>query len=825
MTPNTPPHKPHWRDAPAARRLRWFASSAARVALLAALGVFAGGIATPAAAAPQADLAEAVPGADTLRRELAGHLERHHVPGLAIAIVHRGEIVFAEGFGVADRDTNRPVTPDTVFPIGSTTKAFTAALIGMLVDDGKMTWEDPVTDHLPYFELPIKRNDMPGEVNVTDLLAHRTGFTRMGLLWASADIPREDTLRTATRAEPWAPFRTAFLYNNVMYIAAGEIAATVGGAPWTELVQARILTPLGMTNSHTLMQDALDDPQHTRGYLWDVDANAYSERPMNMLDRANAAGAITSTANDMAIWIRFALARGMHGDTRLLSNGAWDIMWSSQMPITTNLDYGLGWMVAAADDRKFVTHDGSIDGFGAHVGLFPDHDLGYVVLYNVPMIPFSAVIPSMVWEAVNGNTADDAGTGEPVNVEGAFDEYLGEYVSFIPNMKGKVITALEQNGRLAVDVPGQTVYELELPGEDGLWPFRGGLPISVSFDRNEDGEIFEMNMHQAGMLFEMPRVGRSIPIEIPLEEFVPFLGNYAPEAGEPKFEVVIQNNRLAIDVPTEMVYELHVPDDEGWRIARAVPILSARFNRDDDGNVNGFTLRGPRGQTDFLRTAVADDMPNVSDLMAPRARIAEQLAAFGPYRMTGEVRFIHSGIEGEIVRTVDDPTRFREELNLQPFGWIHRAFTAKAGVEHTSMSPLEPIVGRRLKQAVLSHPHTLLGDWREAFDAIVVTAVDTVDGAERVTCRLSKAGVPDMHVTIDRATGDLYAMTMTLIEAGSPDVTIAMEFGDHRDIDGLRMPFLLSMTHEAIGRIESSFDTIERLDHVDDSVFTLQESP
>ncbi|MCA9295696.1 MAG: serine hydrolase, partial [Phycisphaerales bacterium] len=532
-----------------------------------------------------------------------------------------------------------------------------------------------------------------------------------------------------------------------------------------------------------------------------------------------------STVNDMSIWLRFALARGMHGDERLLSNDAWTTMWSPQMTITENLDYGLGWMVSAAGNEIFITHDGSIDGYGAHVGLFPDDDLGYVVLFNVPMIPFSAVIPSLVRDSVLGDPSVDDDAGDTVDVDGAFDAYLGEYRPFIPNMKGKVITALVQNGRLAIDVPGQTVYELDPPDDNGLWAFHGGLPISVSFDRNEAGEIVEMNLHQAGMLFEMPRIGRSIPIEIPLEELVPFLGTYAPEAGNPTFEVVIQNNRLAIDVPNELTYELHVPDDDGWRIARANASLSAHFDQDDDGTLRSFTLRGPRGETLFVRTAVADDMPNVSDLMEPRARVTEKLASFGPYRMTGVVRFIHSGIDGDVIRIVDEPSKLREDLNLQPFGWIHKGFTSESGIESTSMASPEPIAGRRLQQAMLGHPHTLLGDWREAFDAIVVTAVESVDGAEQVTCRLSKAGVPDMYVTIDRITGDLIAMTMTVIEPGAPEMTISMEFGDHRDVDGIRMPFSYAMTHEAIGRIEASFDTLERLDHVDDDVFTLKADP
>ena len=190
-------------------------------------------------AAPTQTTAPALP--DRLER-LVDRLEQHrrefHIPGMAIAVVMDDEVVLARGFGVKDVQTQQPVTDQTLFAIGSTTKAFTAALIGMLVDEGRMSWDDPVTKYLPYFELEVDTGDEV--VTIRDLLCHRTGFTRMSLLWAANRVGREAVLRAATRAEPWAGFRERFLYNNVMYLAAGEAAGAAAGADWDALLGERL---------------------------------------------------------------------------------------------------------------------------------------------------------------------------------------------------------------------------------------------------------------------------------------------------------------------------------------------------------------------------------------------------------------------------------------------------------------------------------------------------------------------------------------------------------------------------------------------------------
>ncbi|HEY93291.1 MAG TPA: beta-lactamase family protein, partial [Dehalococcoidia bacterium] len=161
---------------------------------------------------------------ERLVEQLEQQRQALHIPGMAIAVVKDDEVILAQGFGVADIEKETPVTPQTIFAIGSSTKAFTATLVGMLVDEGKMDWDDPVTDYLPYFTLDIESEDENAEATIRDLLSHRTGFCRMGLLFASGELPREEVLHAATAAEPFTGFREKFYYSNVMYMAAGVAA-------------------------------------------------------------------------------------------------------------------------------------------------------------------------------------------------------------------------------------------------------------------------------------------------------------------------------------------------------------------------------------------------------------------------------------------------------------------------------------------------------------------------------------------------------------------------------------------------------------------------
>lgn len=171
---------------------------------------------TPSPVPSPTPTATATPAGPTLEQRLDRLVERLeeqrqtlHIPGMAIAVVQNDKVVLARGFGMADLEHGTPVTPETIFGIGSSTKAFTSTLVGMLVDEGKMSWDDPVTDYLPYYTMAIDTDDPDAHVTMRDMMSHRTGFPRMGLLASNNDLLREEVLHAAAGAEPWAPFREA----------------------------------------------------------------------------------------------------------------------------------------------------------------------------------------------------------------------------------------------------------------------------------------------------------------------------------------------------------------------------------------------------------------------------------------------------------------------------------------------------------------------------------------------------------------------------------------------------------------------------------------
>jgi CubicO group peptidase (beta-lactamase class C family) len=331
-----------------------------------------------------------------LTEELETQRQELHIPGMARAVVQGDELIYSHSFGSADLESSKPVTPETLFAIGSSTKAFTASLIGMLVDEGKMSWDDPVTKFLPYFELEIDTDDPEATVTIRDLLSNRTGFTRMGMLWAGGTVTREEVLRTATRAEPFAPFRKKFYYNNIAFLAAGMASSAAAGSSWDELLAERLLTPLGMKSSSSSIRTAQSDERLSRGYLWKEATQEYEQLPMRSLDGIAPAGAINSNVLDMAQWLRFQLGRGTFGGQVLLSEAQLGETWSKQIEAGPGVDYGLGWMLRSVGDHRLVEHGGNIDGFAAEVAMFPDADLGFVLLTNVTATQLQATSPKLV---------------------------------------------------------------------------------------------------------------------------------------------------------------------------------------------------------------------------------------------------------------------------------------------------------------------------------------------------------------------------------------------------------------------------------------------
>ncbi|MEA2463795.1 MAG: hypothetical protein QOJ98_1542, partial [Acidobacteriota bacterium] len=201
------------------------------------------------------------------------------VPGAAVAVVREDRVVYVQGYGVKELGTTQPVTPDTLFQIASTSKAFTTAAISMLAAEGKLSWDDPVRKHLPYFQLADACAD--AQVTLRDIVSHRTGVGRYDELWDNTPLTREEVIRSMGKVTPSKPFRTAYQYQNIMFIAAGEVVANASGVPWEEFVRTRIFTPLAMTRTIT-SDTQWNAADHANGYQYDWRTDRVSpQRPID----------------------------------------------------------------------------------------------------------------------------------------------------------------------------------------------------------------------------------------------------------------------------------------------------------------------------------------------------------------------------------------------------------------------------------------------------------------------------------------------------------------------------------------------------------------
>jgi CubicO group peptidase (beta-lactamase class C family) len=210
--------------------------------------------------------------------------EAHHVPGMSIVVVHDGRVILARGFGVTNLETGDPVTDDTLFMIGSTTKAFTSTLVAMMVDAGKMGWDEPIATYLPYFDPQVDGKEPQARVTVRDALSHRSGFSRMSVFLTAQGVSPKEVLEVAANAEPFDGFRKRFHYNNIMYLASGTASATVAGTDWHKLLQKKIFKPLRMKSSSSIWGKT-KGTLHP-GYVWDEDLAKHDAQPILPIDVA-----------------------------------------------------------------------------------------------------------------------------------------------------------------------------------------------------------------------------------------------------------------------------------------------------------------------------------------------------------------------------------------------------------------------------------------------------------------------------------------------------------------------------------------------------------
>ena len=548
---------------------------------------------------------------ESIERFVVEQLAAWEVPGCAVAAVRDGQIVLAAGWGQRDLDTKLPVTANTLFAIGSTTKAFTAATVGALVDDGLLEWERPLRDYVP--EIRLHDPVVTDRLTVVDLLSHRSGLPRHEMVWLGhPDRSRAELVRRLRFLPLTKDLRQAFQYCNLGYLMAGYTVEALSGTLWEDYLRSRLLTPLGMGRSNLSVDDMSADPDH---------ATAYERRhgvvvpvPQRPIAAVAPAGAINSCAADLTRWLLAQLGDGQVDGRAVMSSGAVArqhepyivLLEDRTFPASTRHAYGLGWFIGRYRDHRLLEHGGGIDGFQTECMLLPDDGIGVAVMTNTTSSAMTPVVAYRVLDELLGL------------------EPLDWFSMFKPRFDTVMTGMREARGarRVVPDAPlprplDAYAGEYEHPGygaltitlEGGvLRPRLGTLDLSLA---HRHYETFDLEWHELGdqshlfpLMFLSDPDGDITALTVPFEPLVepqrfdrrPDASAQDPEVlrllcgtyvmGPIEVVVALRGDRvLTVTTPGAPPFELE-PAGRGLRFGlKGQPAVTAEFELDESGNV------------------------------------------------------------------------------------------------------------------------------------------------------------------------------------------------------------------------------------------------
>jgi CubicO group peptidase (beta-lactamase class C family) len=402
-------------------------------------------------------------------------MDTWHGPGMAIVIVKDDKVVFQKGYGVRELGKTDPVDENTLFAIASNTKAFTTASLAILVDEGKLNWNDRVIKYVPDFQMYDPW--VTAQLTIRDIVSHRSGLDTFSgdLLWYDTTYSTDEMLRRVRYLKPISDFRTRYGYQNLMFVAAGRVVEKASGVKWADFVRTRILTPLGMNRTTTSVRDMKDNfalPHNESG-------GKLRALPVGYLDDAIGAVRLNSSVSDLSKWIRLQLGRGTFEGKKIFSPEQSWTMWqpNTVQPISENAwknnptrhfnAYGMGWGMYDYYGRKIINHSGGLDGMLSYTVLIPEENAGFVVLtnnespsYQIMMSKIRDMLvgaPNRDWnaeavKAVAANKAADEENSRKIDASRVANTkptlplsgYAGTYTS---QMYGDV-TVTEENGKL-----------------------------------------------------------------------------------------------------------------------------------------------------------------------------------------------------------------------------------------------------------------------------------------------------------------------------------------------------------------------------------------
>lgn len=552
-------------------------------------------------------------------------MESWNIPGMAIAIVKKGEIVFAEGFGYRNMEDKLPVTENTQFAIGSTSKAMTALGVAMLVEDGLIDWNEPVRTYLPDFRLYDEV--ATARLNSIDLLTHRSGLPRHDLFWFGSERSRIQMYNALQYLENSADIRTRFQYQNLMYMTAGVLIERVSGKTWEEFTADRIFKPLGMNNSNFSVTEMQKVPDFSYPYMHANDET--SRIPFRNIDAVGPAGSVNSSIKDMTQWLKFLLAKGKAENKQIVETSTVNFLFLPQITMsgetghTQYAGYGLGWMIEFFRGKRHFYHGGGIDGFITQVGLLPDADTGYIVFTNNAgnsagimignyILDYFYDLDPLEWsdsllpsersdeESKKGESPEDS-EPEETRIKGTSASFAPEDYAGIYSNKGYgklkikyengMLRALFNSNDLTMEHWHFDVFKVR-------YEFMPESSIMLQFEMNMDGNITGIKVPLEASV--SPVVFKREPDKTlsGREYLEKFTGSYA--FGEQISNFRITGNRLRLSIAGQPLHTLEPVSENEFRV-EGIAGIRISFKFEDGEKASKVIFRQPNGLFESVR--------------------------------------------------------------------------------------------------------------------------------------------------------------------------------------------------------------------------------
>ena len=562
-----------------------------------------------------------LPGIDTLFNRI---LKDQIAAGFSVAVVKGGEVIYSKGFGYRDVEDKKPVTPNTLFAIGSSSKAFTASLLGLLRKEGKLTFEDKAISLLP--QLRFYNEEMNSQIILRDLMAHRTGLSRYDFSWFLFNTANRDSLIARVKyMKPTAAVREKWFYNNFMYMAQGMIVERLTGKTWEQNIKEKFFNPLEMTRSNTDINAFKNDSDASLPYTV-AGENVIKKVDYYNINGMGPAGSINSSANDMANWLKVWTSGGYFKQKEILPSSYVREAASSQMVMEAALpakhddvflaNYGLGWMIGSYRGHYIVEHGGNINGFSANVAFFPSDDLGIVVLSNqngsqVPVVVRNSIadrilkLKELDWNGEAKLAAEASKLAKksikkaPVlNISSShpLKDYLG---SFENPAYGVIKVTLENNElhtvlgdeKIVLKHMHYDVFDPKSIDKNGLVDTTQSN-LMFNFSSGVDGKIQGIGIFLDGS--EQPVMFDFKPeIKIrSVKELEKYTGEYT--LGKAIVKVFLKGNVLTVFVPGQPEYETEAIEADTFNL-KALKGFSVKFEVTAEQKVSSMTFIQPNG--------------------------------------------------------------------------------------------------------------------------------------------------------------------------------------------------------------------------------------